>query len=168
MGSAAAFELARRGMDVIGFDRFTPPHALGLSHGDTRIIREAYFEHSVYVPMVQRAFELWRKLEGRSGAALLQQTGGLMIGAPGCTLVEGALRSARVHRLEHAVLSAQDIRERFAVLHAQPGMVGVWEPRAGVLSPEACVAAQLGQARQCGATLRFEEPVQQWRADGIT
>jgi len=166
MGSAAAFELARRGIDVIGFDRFTPPHALGSSHGDTRIIREAYFEHSVYVPMVQRAFELWRQLEGRSGAALLQQTGGLMIGAPGCTLVEGALRSARVHSLEHAVLSAQDIRERFPVLHPQPEMVGVWEPRAGVLSPEACVAAQLEQVRQCGATLRFDEPVKHWRADG--
>jgi sarcosine oxidase len=166
MGSAAAFELARRGTDVIGFDRFTPPHTLGSSHGDTRIIREAYFEHSVYVPMVQRAFELWRRLEERSGAALLQQTGGLMIGEPGCTLVEGALRSARAHSLEHAVLSADDIRERFPVLHAQPEMVGVWEPHAGVLSPEACVAAQLEQARQCGATLRFDEPVQQWRADG--
>jgi sarcosine oxidase len=166
MGSAAAFELARRGSDVIGFDRFTPPHTLGSSHGDTRIIREAYFEHSVYVPMVQRAFELWRQLEGRSGAALLRQTGGLMIGAPGCTLVEGALRSARAHSLEHAVLSADDIRERYPVLHPQPEMVGVWEPRAGVLSPEASVAAQLEQARQFGATLRFDEPVQQWRADG--
>ena len=165
MGSAVAFELARRGTDVIGFDRFNPPHGLGSSHGDTRIIREAYFEHSVYVPMVQRAFDLWRQLEGRSGAALLQQTGGLMIGAPGCTLVEGALRSARAHSLEHAVLPADDIRERFPMLHPQPEMVGVWEPRAGVLSPEACVAAQLEQARRCGATLRFDEPVQQWRAD---
>jgi sarcosine oxidase len=72
-----------------------------------------------------------------------------MIGEPGCTLVEGALRSARAHSLEHAVLSADDIRERFPVLHAQPEMVGVWEPHAGVLSPEACVAAQLEQARQC-------------------
>jgi sarcosine oxidase len=165
MGSAAAFELSRRGSDVIGFDRFTPPHTFGSSHGDTRIIREAYFEHSVYVPMVQRAFELWRQLEDRSGAALLQQTGGLMIGAPGCTLVEGALRSARVHGLEHAVLSVADIRGRFPVLHPQPEMIGVWEPRAGVLSPEACVAAQLEQARQCGATLRFDEPVDHWQAE---
>jgi len=148
MGSAAALELSRRGADVVGFDSFTPPHTFGSSHGDTRIIREAYFEHPVYVPMVQRAFELWRDLERLSGTALLKQTGGLMIGAPGCVLVEGALRSARVHGLEHAVLSASDIRARFPVLNPSPDMVGVWEPRAGVLSPEACVAAQIEQARR--------------------
>ena len=71
MGSAAAFELSRRGVGVIGFDRFTPPHAFGSSHGDSRIIREAYFEDPVYVPMVQRAFDLWHELERLSGTALL-------------------------------------------------------------------------------------------------
>jgi len=165
MGSAAALELARRGADVIGFDRFTPPHTLGSSHGDTRIIREAYFEHPVYVPMVQRAFELWRELERVSGSALLHQTGGLMVGAPGCALVAGALHSARVHGLAHAVLSAADIRARFPVLKPSLDMVGVWEPRAGVLSPEACVAVQLEQARRGGALLRFDEPVSHWRAE---
>src|SRR5215471_17918290 len=80
MGSAAAYELARRGADVIGFDRFTPPHTWGSSHGDSRIIREAYFEGTVYVPMVQRAYECWRELERASGAALLRLTGGVMIG----------------------------------------------------------------------------------------
>src|SRR4249919_1579945 len=83
MGSAAAFHLARRGVRVLGLDRHTPPHTLGSSHGDTRIIREAYFEHPVYVPMVQRSFELWQELEGLSGTALLEPTGGLMIGTPG-------------------------------------------------------------------------------------
>ncbi|MFI4932245.1 MAG: N-methyl-L-tryptophan oxidase [Burkholderiales bacterium] len=166
MGSAAALELSRRGADVIGFDRFTPPHTFGSSHGDTRIIREAYFEHPVYVPMVQRAFELWRELERQSDTALLQQTGGLMIGEPGSTLVEGALRSAREHGLQHAVLSAGDMRARFPALHPQGDMVGIWEPRAGVLSAEACVAAQLGQALHRGATLRFDEPVSRWQAAG--
>lgn len=166
MGSAAALALARRGADVIGFDRFTPPHTLGSSHGDTRIIREAYFEHPVYVPMVQRAFELWRELEGLSGAALLRQTGGLMIGAPNSTLVEGARHSAQVHALQHAMLSASEIRARFPLLNPEPHMVGVWEPRAGVLAPEACVAAQLAQARQQGASLHFNQPVSGWQAAG--
>ncbi|HEY6354400.1 MAG TPA: N-methyl-L-tryptophan oxidase [Burkholderiaceae bacterium] len=166
MGGAAALELSWRGVDVIGFDRFTPPHTFGSSHGDTRIIREAYFEHPIYVPMVQRAFERWRELERQSSTALLQQTGGVMIGVRGRALVEGALRSARAHGLQHAVLSASDIRERFPVLHPTPDMMGVWEPRAGVLSPEACVTAQLGQARRRGATLRFEEPVSRWQAAG--
>jgi len=166
MGSAAAHELARRGVDVIGFDRFTPPHTLGSSHGDSRIIREAYFEHPVYVPMVQRAFELWRELERASGTALLRSTGGLMIGAPDSVLVSGALRSAQQHGLQHSVLSAHDMRARFPMLDPEPQMIGVWEPRAGVLSPEACVSAQLEQARRCGATLRFNEPVQHWQSEG--
>jgi len=135
MGSAAAFELARRGLDVIGFDRYTPPHTFGSSHGDSRIIREAYFEDPVYVPMVQRAFDLWRELERQSGTALLEQTGGLMLGVPGGVLIEGARRSAQMHRLQHSMLSAAEIRGRFPVLHPESDMVGVWEPRAGILGP---------------------------------
>jgi len=165
MGSAVAFELARRGVDVVGFDRFTPPHTMGSSHGDSRIIREAYFEHPVYVPMVQRAFELWRELERLSGAALMSPTGGLMIGAPDSVLVEGARRSALLHGLAHEMLSSAEIHARFPVLHPEPGMVGVWEPRAGVLAPEACVAAQLDQALRHGATLRFDEPVDRWQVE---
>jgi len=165
MGSAAAFELSRRGLDVIGFDRFTPPHTFGSSHGDSRIIREAYFEDPVYVPMIQRAFERWRELERLSGTALLEQTGGLMIGAPDSELVAGARRSAELHGLQHAMLSAGDIHARFPALRPEVDMVGVWEPRAGVLAPEACIGACLDLARCQGATLRFEEPVSHWQAD---
>jgi sarcosine oxidase len=170
MGSAAAFELARRDVDVIGFDRHTPPHTFGSSHGDSRIIREAYFEHPVYVPMVQRAYELWRELERTSGATLLQPTGGLMIGAPDSVLVEGARRSAELHGLAHTMLSAGEIRERFPVLLPEPGMVAVWEPRAGVLAPEAGITALIALARGHGAELHVEEPVERWIAEdgGVT
>lgn len=166
MGSATAFELARRGLDVVGFDRFTPPHTHGSSHGSSRIIREAYFEDPVYVPMVQRAFELWRELERLAAIPLLEQTGGLMIGAPASLLVEGARRSAQMHGLQHAVLSAGEIRSRFPALQPEPDMVGVWEPRAGVLTPEGCIGAYLGLARRDGASLRFDEPVTRWQAHG--
>jgi len=165
MGSAAAFELARRGVDVIGFDRHTPPHTLGSSHGDSRIIREAYFEHPVYVPLVQRAYELWRELERLSGASLLQQTGGLMIGAPQGVLVEGARRSAELHGLPYSMLSAGEIQERFPMLTPSPEMVAVWEPRAGALAPEAGITALLAHAQHDGATLRFDEPVSRWLAE---
>jgi len=164
MGSATAFECARRGLDVIGFDRFIPPHAFGSSHGDSRIIREAYFENPLYVPMVQRALELWRELERLSATALMEQTGGLMIGAPGGVLVDGARRSAQMHGLQYSMLSARDICSRFPVLTPEHGMVAVWEPRAGVLTPEACVTAHLDQARRSGVILRFEEPVENWHA----
>lgn len=165
-GGAAALELARRGLDVIGFDRFEPPHDQGSSHGGSRIIREAYFEHPVYVPMVQRAFDRWRELESLSGQTLLRTTGALMVGAPDSALVTGALHSAQRHRLQHELLTADALRARHPQLNPEPHMVAVWEPRAGVLSPEACVAAQLQQARRHGATLCFGEPVTRWRSDG--
>ena len=170
MGSAAALELSRRGLDVVGFDRYAPPHAWGSSHGDTRIIREAYFEDPVYVPMVQRAFECWRELERLAGTALLQRTGGVMIGMPGSPLVEGSRRSAELHGLPCEMLSVDEIRARFPALQPEPGMVGIWEPRAGVLRAEACVTTQLEQARRHGADLRFDEPVLRWQArkDGIS
>ena len=89
MGSAAAYALARRGVRVTAIDRWAPPHAHGSSHGRTRIIREAYFEHPLYVPIVQRAYECWRELEGVSGRQVLRQTGGLMLGQPGRSATTG-------------------------------------------------------------------------------
>ncbi|HZP87443.1 MAG TPA: N-methyl-L-tryptophan oxidase [Burkholderiales bacterium] len=165
MGSAAAYHLARRGQRVIGFDRDRPPHALGSSHGDTRIIREAYFEHPVYVPMVKRAYELWHELEERTGRTLYQRTGGLMLGLPRSDLVEGALRSAREHGLAHELLEAGDIRTRFPALAPSPDMVGVLEPRAGVLFPERCIEAHLELARAAGADVRVNDPVVRWDCD---
>src|SRR5919206_3075564 len=94
MGSQAALELASRGLRVLGLDRHRPPHTLGSTHGRTRIIREAYFEQPLYVPIVQRAYELWRRLEERTGVQLLTATGGLMLGAPESEVVAGARASA--------------------------------------------------------------------------
>jgi len=166
MGSAAAYHLARRGWRVLGVDRFTPPHEQGSSHGQTRIIREAYFEHPLYVPLVQRAYELWAELEQAAGRPLLQQTGGLMIGPPTGELVSGALHSARVHHLTHQLLSADEVRQHYPVFRPSDKMVAVWEPRAGVLFPETCIGAHLELARQHGASLRFDEPVHTWEVDG--
>src|SRR3989441_5505759 len=104
MVSAAAFNLAASGRRVLGLDRFHPPHNLGSSHGLTRIIREAYFEHPLYVPLVQRAYTLWNELEKASGRQLLLPTGGVMIGPPDGVLVRGAQRSAREHHLAHQLL----------------------------------------------------------------
>ena len=166
MGSAAACHLARCGQRVLGLDRFTPPHSLGSSHGETRIIREAYFEHPVYVPMVQRAYELWRDLEKESGTTLLRETGGVMIGRPDSDLVKGACHSAELHGLRHEMLTAGEVRERFPALHPESGMVAVWEPRAGVLLANACITAHLAQARRYGAEMRYEEPMLRWETEG--
>src|SRR5581483_11575359 len=112
MGSATAYHLARAGARVLGFDRFAPPHALGSSHGRSRIIREAYFEDPLYVPLVQRAYELWDALEQETGERILVRTGGLMLGVPESAVVSGALRSARTHGLAHELIDAAEVHRR--------------------------------------------------------
>ncbi len=166
MGSATLFHLARRGVRVLGLEQFAPGHALGSSHGDSRIIRETYFEHPLYVPLVQRAHQLWRELEHSSGASLMKITGGLMIGPQDGMVVSGTLRSAREHSLPHEVLSEHEVRERFPAFRISGDLVAVLDPRAGYLDPEACNRAHLDGALAAGAEIRFEDPVLQWSADG--
>ncbi len=166
MGSAAAYHLARRGARVIGLEQYTPAHDRGASHGKSRIIREAYFEHPDYVPLIQRAYEQWRALQEDRGVSLLVMTGGLMIGPEDGVLVQGALASARRHHLPHELISAGEVRQRFPPFRMTPGMVAVQEPNAGVLVPEACIRAHLDAAAAAGALLHFEEPALGWSADG--
>jgi sarcosine oxidase len=166
MGSATTRALARAGARVVGFDRMRPPHTLGSTHGHSRIIREAYYEHPLYVPLVRRAYELWGELETESGRQLLQITGGLMAGPASGALVRGAGESARTHGIAHDMLDADGIRERFPVFAPRPDWIGLFEHRAGMLFPERCVEAMLRGAAEAGATLRLGERVLRWRADG--
>lgn len=166
MGSATLFHLAKRGSRVAGFEQFQPAHAFGSSHGDSRIIRETYFEHPLYVPLVQRAHELWRELEEASGKRLMTINGGLMIGPRDGAVINGTLRSAREHSLPHAVLSAAEVRERFPPFRLDESLMAVFDPRAGYLDPELCTAAHVDGARMAGAEVHFEEPVLEWNADG--
>lgn len=166
MGSATACHLARRGARVIGLERYTPGHALGSSHGDSRIIRELYFEHPLYVPLVQRAYELWAELEEEAGVDLLRTTGGLMLGLPTSELVHGALLSGETHGIPTAVLTRDEIVERFPAFLPPPDCVAVWDARAGYLRPEACTEAHATLARRAGARLRYEEPLLRWEMDG--
>jgi sarcosine oxidase len=166
MGSAAAYHLALAGRRVLGLDRFRPPHDLGSSHGRTRIIREAYFEHTLYVPLVQRAYQLWAELEQKSERKLLLQTGGLMIGPPEGVLVTGAKQSAKDHKLAYQVLSGAEVRQRYPALQPTDTMVAVWEPRAGILFPELAIQTHLELAARNGVTICFDEPVQRWEPEG--
>ncbi len=165
MGSAAAYHLAALGKRVLGLEQFTPAHDRGSSHGGTRIIREAYFEDPAYVPLVQHAYTRWQALEQATGQDLLRLTGGLMISRPDSGLLAGALASARLHDLPHTILSAADIRRRYPIFQPEPDEIGVYEPRAGLLRPEACVRAHLELAARHGAELHFEEPAIRWTAE---
>jgi sarcosine oxidase len=166
MGSAALYELARRGVRALGVDQFAPPHTLGSTHGRSRIIREAYFEHPLYVPLVQRAYELWDELEREAGRTLFHRTGGLMIGPENGPIVGGARRSAVEHGIPHEMLSADEVRRRWPAYDPPDHHSALFELRAGLLLPEACVEAYLELARRHGATTRTDAPVRCWRGDG--
>jgi sarcosine oxidase len=165
MGSATAFHLARRGQRVLGLERFEPGHTRGSSHGESRIIREIYFEHPLYVPIVRRAYELWHELEQESGERLLTITGGLMIGPKDGTLVTGVLRSASAHDIPHEVLSAAELRSRFPGFAPSETHVAVVDARAGYLDADACVRTQLAMAARHGAQIHFTERVASWESD---
>lgn len=161
MGSAALYHTAKAGASVLGIDQFSPPHQQGSSTGETRIIREAYFEHPSYVPLVQRAYDLWAELQDEE--PLLVQTGGLMIGPQDGIVVQGSLASARQHALAHQLLSPSDVARRFPQFELDGTMAAVWESRAGVLFPEKSIAAHLKKAAQANAQVITNEKVLGWK-----
>lgn len=166
MGSATTYHLARRGARVLGLERFASGHTLGSSHGDSRIIRELYYEHPLYVPLVQRAYELWERLEEEAGVQLLRVTGGMMLGLPSSELVRGALLSGETYGIPAEVLAREEIVSRFPAFRPPDGYVAVWDARAGYLRPEACIGAHVTLAQRAGAVLRYGEPMTRWESDG--
>jgi sarcosine oxidase len=154
-GSAAAWRLARRGLRVVGLERFEPTHDRGSSHGLTRVIRQAYFEDPAYVPLVLRAYGLWEELERATGRRLLVRTGGVMIGPPDSPIVRGSLDSARTHGLRHRLLSSAELRSEYPSMLFESADVGLQEFHAGVLMAEDGVLAMQDEARRLGAELRF-------------
>lgn len=169
MGSSVALHAARRGLRVLGIDRFAPPHALGSSHGNTRLIREAYYEHPLYVPLVRRSYELWRELEHDSGEVLLTRTGSLMVGHPDSELVRGTIRSGEEYAVPHEVLDAEELHRNFPGFEPPDDFVGVHEPGSSLLQPERVWASQLRLAEAAGAELLTNQAVLSWRsAEGVT
>ncbi len=162
MGSAALAHLAARGQRAIGFERFSPVHAMGSSHGDSRIIRRAYPLDSRYVPLVLRAYELWRELETQTGQSLLRITGGLFIGRPQTRTVAGGLASVQAHEIPHELLDASALRGRFTAMRFHDDEVALYEPESGILFPEAGILAHLQWAVGAGAQARFGVPVSAW------
>lgn len=165
MGSATAFHLARRGRRVLGLEQHDLLHELGSSHGLTRIIRLAYHEHPSYVPLLRRAYELWRTLEAEAGERLLTITGSLEGGPEDGHVFRGALEAAELHDIPHEAIDAAEIRRRFPAYGALPdGTRAVLQPDGGFLAAERSILAHVRGAIVAGAELRFREPATAWRA----
>ena len=162
MGSAAVDHLARRGRRVLGLERFDVPNDMGSSHGYTRIIRLAYYEHSSYVPLLRRAYELWRELESAAAEQLLHVTGSIDAGPEGSLVFDGSLRSCLDHGLEHEVVGAGELRRRYPGYRLPPETVAVIQPEGGFLLPERCIVAHVERAQAAGAEVRARERVLEW------
>jgi len=163
MGAATCWELARRGVRVLGLEQFGIPNALGSHHGHSRMIRLAYFEHPDYVPLLQRAYESWRELEVKSREKILHITGGLYMGPPDSKLVAGAKQACVAHDLSHKMFSETELRRRFPQFEPPSGYHGLYEEEAGFLRPELAVSTMANLAERAGAKLHQNEAVNSWQ-----
>lgn len=169
VGSAALYYLASRGLRVLGLDRFPPGHDRGSSHGQTRVIRKAYFEHPSYVPLLQRAYDNWNHLEDVSQQELLSMVGLLEVGPEDGELICGVRRAAEQYNLPLHSVSAKDVSDRFPGFCIPSDSVAVFEPDGGFLSVEKCIKTYVDLAQDLGASLCIGEAVKSWcsTANGI-
>lgn len=165
MGSATLANLAERGAKVIGVEQFVPGHELGASAGRSRMIRKAYFEDPRYVPLLERAYAAWGNLEERTGKRLIERTGLLIAGRPESEIVRGTIESAELHGIALERLSASEIETGFRGTRTLPDEIGLFELDAGMVYPEAAIAAQLELATALGAELRYGLEVTGWRRE---
>ena len=165
VGSAATYYLARKGVDVIGLDRFPAAHDKGSSHGQTRIIRLAYFEHPNYVPLLERSYELWEELEKVSGVDLYTESGLIQVGPPCGEIVSGVRQSAGLHNLTVEDVTQSDLKDFYPGFSIPDGMEAVFEKRAGFLKVEKCIQTFLNLAQDSGARLHTGIEVLDWESD---
>ncbi|MEM9941352.1 MAG: N-methyl-L-tryptophan oxidase [Planctomycetota bacterium] len=167
IGSQALRQAAKSGWRVLGLDRFGPAHDRGSSHGHTRIIRRAYFEHPNYVPLACRSFEMWDELNKRHRTSIeiksiINPLGLLQIGHPDSPVIQGVLQSADQHQLRVETFTPDQIEQRLPIFKINTEHIGLFEADAGYLRVELCVAAAINQAIREGATVQSNTTVQHW------
>jgi sarcosine oxidase len=172
MGSATAWQLARRGQRVLGLERFDIPHAKGSSHGISRIIRLPYYEDPAYVPLLRRAYELWREAEAATGAELLVTTGSIDASPEDDPLFQGALAAAMEHDIPHEVLTGAELNARYPGYRLPDSHRAVFQPQGGLIASERAIVAHVRAAQAHGADIRARERVLRWEAhpsgEGVT
>lgn len=174
MGSAAAYQLAKRGNKVLGIDQFSPPHTLGSTHGESRITRQAIGEGEAYVPLALRSHEIWDELEKETGEDLLTNAAGGLIISSGAVTVsnhvenffENTVAAAKRFDIGHEILTAEELRKRFPQFNVRDNEMGYFEHKAGFLRPENCVRVQLALAEKYGAELHTNERVLEFVQEG--
>lgn len=173
MGAASAFQLSERKLKVLGLDRYTPPHAFGSTHGETRITRVACGEGLEFTPLARRSHEIWRALETRSNQSLMTLNGLAVIESRDGAAVhdnprffDTTVEAAKEAGIAYEMLSAEEFRKRSPAFNVAENDRIYFDPTAGFVRPERCVEVQLALARGNGATLRTSETVLSFAQNG--
>ena len=164
MGSAAAWALAKRGARTLVLEQFTHVHSLGSHGGRTRVIRHAYAESPDYVPLVQRADDLWLELERETDTRILHRTGGIELAAPGYHHARAARESAQLHHLPHEWITPDEANHRWPALAIPPDWDVLYSPQVGFLLTEPALRSLATAARRSGVDLHEREPARAWGA----
>jgi sarcosine oxidase len=162
MGAATIADLAKRGLRVLGLEQFSISHEMGSHHGQSRIIRKAYYETPAYVPLLQRAYQNWAELEKVSGEQVYFKTGVLYAGKYDHHRMKSIHESATKYNITVDSLSKQDVQKRFPQFNIPDGHEILFEPDAGFLTPEKAILLYAEQALKNGAIIKTQEGVLHW------
>jgi len=166
MGSAATYQLAKRGVDVLGLEQYNIPHQMGSSHGYTRIIRLAYHEDPAYVSLLHRAYDLWEQIETEYGEQILFKAGSISAGPPSSELVTGAAEACEEHSLPYEQLSGEKLSQRFSGFNLPSSAEGVYQPDGGFVDSKKAIIAHVKEAHSHGAEIHARERVEDWQSTG--
>ncbi|HMO90960.1 MAG TPA: N-methyl-L-tryptophan oxidase [Pirellulaceae bacterium] len=162
IGSAAFYAAAKTGVRVLGLERFDPAHSFGSSHGVTRIIRTAYYEHPNYVPLAQASIEAWRALEDFTGMQLMRLNGLLQVGPVGGSVIKGLQASIEEHQLAVEMMDGSEAARRYPKIGFRSDEICIMELTAGYLLVEDCVQSHLTAGTMCGGQAEFNTQVHNW------
>ena len=166
MGAAACFYLSKKGLNVLGIDQYDVPHKNGSHTGQSRIIRKSYFEHSDYVPLLERAYDNWNEFETSIDDQLYFETGLLYMGSPKDVLLGGVRTASEKYNIPLTTLSYHDLTNNYPQINIPKDTFGLFEPKAGFLLPEKAIASFVSKARENQAQIHSNEKVVKWKKEG--
>ncbi|MBT5020841.1 MAG: N-methyl-L-tryptophan oxidase [Planctomicrobium sp.] len=165
-GSSAAYYAARQGKKVLVLEQFERGHNKGSSHGETRVIRKAYYQHPDYVPLLQQAYKLWDKLEQASQRDLIVPCGLMLNGTPESDLIAGTRQAAIDNGLDLEEVPEEEYEDRFPGFQFAENTETIYEVDGGFLNVESCVETYVAGAEARGVEFRWNHEVTHWESDG--
>ncbi|GAA2104694.1 MULTISPECIES: N-methyl-L-tryptophan oxidase [Brevibacterium] len=160
MGSMVLWQLAKAGVEAVGFEQFGIGHDRSAAGGESRMFRTAYMEGADYVPLLKASRKLWEELGEETGLELLTLCGGLMIGPRDHPRIANVIRSVREFAIDHEILEAEETMRRYPQHRLGEGEIAVLDREAGFMRPELAVFAAAERAETLGAVIHRHTEVE--------